>query len=197
MLGQVCSPCRARFVARACSTSGAEGPFALDPMAVNAFHRWVSRTRVTPAGGLAAIVLSAGLACAQHAEEGSPERAVQEFIDRMQRVHGDVQKSKAAYDLLAAEARAKLGERAERASAAIGRVVKPEEMLAPSRFYLSFPPRAWSSRQGPGWAVVTVEGESAKERRDIRCLEEGGEWKVVLDLPDLPPIERRDYSQPR
>jgi hypothetical protein len=147
-------------------------------------------------GAWMALALGACLACAQHAEEGSPERAVQEFIDRMQRVHGDTQKSKAAYDLLAADARRELEERAERASAAVGRVVKPEEMLAPSRFYLSFQPRAWSSRTGPGWAVVTVEGESSKEKREIRCLEENGEWKVVLDLPDLPPVERRDFPQP-
>jgi hypothetical protein len=157
---------------------------------------WLCRGRLARSGALAALALSVCLGCAQHAEEGSPERAVQEFIDRMQRVHGDVQKSRAAYDLLAAEARAKLEERAERASAAIGRVVRPEEMLAPSRFYLSFQPRSWSSRTGPGWAVVTVEGESAKERREIRCLEENGEWKVVLELPDLPPIERRDLTLP-
>jgi hypothetical protein len=164
--------------------------------AVFSFLPWVRRARVASSGAVGALLLGACLACAQHSEEGSPERAVQEFIDRMQRVHGDAQKSKAAYDLLATEARAKLEERAERASAAIGRVVKPEEMLAPSRFYLSFQPRTWSSRTGPGWAVVTVEGESAKERREIRCLEENGEWKVVLDLPDLPPIERRDLTLP-
>jgi hypothetical protein len=143
--------------------------------------------------GLAVLVV----ACAQHSDEGSPERAVQEFIDRMQGVHGDAQKSRLAYDLLAAEARAKLEGRAERASAAVGRVVKPEEMLAPSRFYLSFQPRAWSSREGPGWAVVTVEGESSRERSEIRCLREQGEWKVVLDLPDLPPLEHREIGLER
>jgi hypothetical protein len=137
------------------------------------------------------------LACAQHAEDGSPERAVQEFVDRMQRVHGDAQKAKAAYDLLATEARAKLEERADRASAALGRVVRPEEMLAPSRFFLSFQPRAWSSREGPGWAIVSVEGESSRERREVRCLREGGEWKIVLELPDLPPIERRELGAER
>jgi hypothetical protein len=141
--------------------------------------------------------LAAALACTQHSDEGSPERAVQEFIDRMERVHGDVQKSKAAYDLLAADARAKLDERAERASAAVGRVVRPEEMLAPSRFYLSFQPRTWSSREGPGWAVVTVEGESSRERREIRCLREQGEWKVVLDLPELPPLGHREIGLER
>ncbi|HTV23430.1 MAG TPA: hypothetical protein VMG12_32295 [Polyangiaceae bacterium] len=149
------------------------------------------------AGWLAALVLSGVVGCAQHSDEGSPEWVAREFIDRMQRVHGDVQKSKAAYDLLAADARAKLEERAERASAAVGRVVRPEEMLAPSRFYLSFQPRAWSSREGPGWAVVTIEGESARERREVRCLREQGEWKVVLDLPELPPLEHRQVSAER
>lgn len=161
-----------------------------------ASQKWFRRARRAWVSARGLLLLGVSLGCAQHAEEGSPERAVQEFIDRMQRVHGDVQKSKAAFDMLAAEARTKLEERAERASAAVGRVVKPEEMLAPSRFYLSFQPRAWSSRSGPGWAVVTVEGESAKERREVRCLQENGEWKVVLELPDLPPVERRVFPQP-
>lgn len=149
----------------------------------------------------AVLALCSGLAgapaCAQRVDQTSPEWVAREFIDRMQRVHGDVEKSRAAYELLAADARAKLEERAARASAAVGRVVKPEEMLAPSRFYLSFQPRAWSSREGPGWAVVTVEGESSRERREIRCLREQGEWKVVLELPDLPPLERRQAGAPR
>jgi hypothetical protein len=135
-------------------------------------------------------------ACAQRSEGDSPERAAQEFIDRMQRVHGDVQKSKAAYELLASEAQANLVERAQRASATIGRVVAPEEMLAPSRFYLSFPPRSWSTERGAGWAIVTAEGEAPHERHQIRCVLENGRWKVVVDLPELPPIERRASEAP-
>jgi hypothetical protein len=157
-----------------------------------------SQRQRRPAASLGALlVLWACLACTQHAEDGSPERAVQEFIDRMQRVHGDAQKAKAAYEMLSQDARAKLDERADRASAAIGRVVRAEEMLAPSRFYLSFQPRTWSSREGPGWAIVTVEGESSRERREVRCLREGNEWKIVLDLPDLPPIEHRELGAER
>lgn len=195
MLGQICvnGPCPLR---RAVSPVERRPCLRYMLGSVLPFLSRVPRSRVAPKRVLAALALGVCLSCAQHAEEGSPERAVQEFIDRMQRVHGDPQKSKAAFDLLAADARAKLAERAERASSAVGRVVEPEEMLSPSRFYLSFQPRAWSSRTGPGWAVVTVEGESAKERREIRCLEENGEWKVVLDLPDLPPLERREQAQP-
>lgn len=140
--------------------------------------------------GVALATCVVGFACDTR-EEDSPERAVQKFIDRMQRVHGDPEKSRAALELLAADARANLEERAKRASAAVGQVVKPEEMLAPSRFYLAFTPRIWSARRGSGWAIVTVEGESPRERREIRCVLEDGRWKIVLDLPELPPVERR------
>jgi hypothetical protein len=140
---------------------------------------------------LAALSFSTLQACARQAADDTPERAVQEFIERMQRVHGDPSKSKAAFELLAAPARANLEERARRASATSGRNVAPEEMLAPSRFYLSFQPRSWSTERGADWAVVTAEGDSANERKQIRCVLEQGRWKVVLELPELPPLERR------
>ena len=66
---------------------------------------------------LAALSCGNLLACARQASDDTPERAVQEFIERMQRVHGDAAKSKAAYELLATPARANLEERAKRASA--------------------------------------------------------------------------------
>jgi hypothetical protein len=148
-----------------------------------------------PAFALAAALFCASLSgCARQASDDTPERAVQEFVDRMQRVHGDSSKSKAAYELLAAPARANLEERAKRASAASGRTVTPAEMLAPSRFFLSFQPRSWNTERGTDWAVVTAEGESPSQRKQIRCVREQGHWKVVLDLPELPPLERRDST---
>lgn len=143
--------------------------------------------------GLGAL-FGALLGCARQASDETPERAVQEFIDRMQRVHGDALKSRAAYELLAAPARANLEERARRASAAVGRNVTPEEMLAPSRFYLTFQPRTWTTERGEDWAVVTAEGESSSQRKQIRCVREQGRWKVIIDLPELPPLERRDST---
>jgi hypothetical protein len=139
----------------------------------------------------AALLLASSQACARQAADDTPERAVQEFIERMQRVHGDAAKSKAAYELLATPARANLEERAKRASATSGRSVTPEEMLVPSRFYLGFQPRSWSTERGADWAVVTAEGDSPNERKQIRCVLEQGRWKVVLELPELPPLERR------
>ena len=151
---------------------------------------WVRRDRSVPTLVLLCVALAG---CARREdEEDTPERVVQEFIDRMQRVHGDAQKSKLAYELLAAGAQANLDERARRASATVGRSVAPEEMLAPSRFYLSFQPRSWSTERGAEWAIVTAEGESPREQTRIRCVRERGHWRVVLDLPELPPIEQRD-----
>jgi hypothetical protein len=139
---------------------------------------------------LALVLLLAG--CARQASDETPERAVQELIDRMQRVHGDPARARDVYELLAAPARANLDERARRASASNGRAVAPEEMLAPSRFYLSFQPRSWTSERGEDWAIVTAEGDSPEQRKQIRCVRESGKWKVVLDLPELPPLERRE-----
>jgi hypothetical protein len=140
-------------------------------------------------------VLTACAGCFGASDDQTPERAVQTFIDRMQQVHGDLDKATAAFELLARDARDNLAERAKRASAAAGRVVRPEEMLAPSRFHLAFPPRSWSSKTGPNWAVVTVEGEGPRERREVRLLKEEGAWKVVLDLPPLPPVRYRRETE--
>ena len=156
------------------------------------WHPWLRRfaaprrRRLLPA-----LVLALLLGCARQASDETPERAVQEFIDRMQRVHGDPARARDVVELLAASARANLEERARRASATNGRAVAPEEMLAPSRFYLSFQPRSWSSELGADWAIVTAEGDSPDQRKQIRCVREAGKWKIVLDLPELPPLERR------
>lgn len=141
-------------------------------------------------------LLTACAGCFGSADDQTPERAVQTFIDRMQQVHGDLDKATAAFELLAREARDNLAERAKRASAAAGRVVRPEEMLAPSRFHLAFQPRSWSSERGPNWAIVTAEGEGPRERREIRLLREEGAWKVVLELPPLPPVRYRREATP-
>ena len=136
-----------------------------------------------------ALLLSTG--CREEADVDTPEQTVRAFIDRMQRVHGDPKKSRAAFELLSLAARDNLEQRAQRASAATGGTVRPEEMLAPSAFFLDFQPESWSTRSGRGWAVVTAAGKSPAQKREIRCVKEKGGWRVVLDLPELPPIEKR------
>jgi hypothetical protein len=128
--------------------------------------------------------------CEEEASDAEPDRLVAEFIQRMQRVHGDRKLAKAAYDLLWRDARRNLAERAKRASDVAGREIAPEEMLPPSRFSLHRKPRRYEARIDGDWAEVTVTGEDGTVDR-VKCVREDGKWRVVLELPPLPPIERR------
>jgi hypothetical protein len=130
------------------------------------------------------------LGCEEEASDGEPDRVVAEFIQRMQRVHGERKAARAAYDLLWSDARRNLAERAKRASDVAGREIAPEEMLPPSRFSLHHKPRQYGLRVDGDWAEVTVTGEDAAVDR-VKCVREDGKWRVVLELPPLPPIERR------
>jgi hypothetical protein len=131
-------------------------------------------------------------ACEVDPVDSSPERVVEEFIARMQRVHGDPRAARAAYELLWVEARQNLAERASRARSVAGREVAPEEMLAPSRFSLEFPPKHYKSRIDGDWAIVTASGEGPEAKQhEIRCVREDGHWRVVLELPPLSPIQHR------
>lgn len=141
---------------------------------------------------LLALALCAA-ACENEAIDASPEGVVEAFIDRMERVHGDLDRSREAYELLWSEAKRNLAERAKRASAVTGRAIAPEEMIAPSRFSLQYKPKRFTSRQEGGWAVVTVYGDSPDtEHRAVRCIREEGAWRVMLEMPGLSPIKKRD-----
>ena len=132
------------------------------------------------------------LSCEAEAKDSTPERVVQEFMDRMQRVHGDPRAARLAYELLWVDARRNLAERAKRASAVAGREIAPEEMLAPSHFSLAYRPKKLSARTDLDWAEVTVTGEpNATQPHVVKCVREDGRWRVVLELPPLPPIQRR------
>jgi len=148
--------------------------------------------------GLAmALVASAALVCAaceNDQGDAGPEAVVEEFVDRMQRVHGDPKAARAAYELLWGEAKRGLAERAKRAGAVAGRDVAPESMIAPTRFSLSFVPRRYTARIDGDWAVVSITGEVASQYHEVKCVREDGRWRVVLSIPPLPPIQRRPDS---
>jgi hypothetical protein len=139
-----------------------------------------------------ATALSTGAlaGCEEEASDAEPERVVAEFISRMQRVHGERKSARAAYELLWGDARRNLAERAKRASDVAGRELAPEEMLPPSRFSLNHKPRRFEARVDGDWAEVTVTSEGGAVDR-LKCVREDGKWRVVLELPPLPPIERR------
>jgi hypothetical protein len=110
----------------------------------------------------------------------------------MKRVHGDPKNGREAFELLWSPAQKNLTERASRASALAGRKLAPEEMLAPTRFSLRFEPRRFHVSEQGDVAIVTVQGDPPqRERRDIRCVREDSRWRIVLELPELPPIQKR------
>lgn len=135
--------------------------------------------------------------CRAERVENTPAQVVEEFVDRMQRVHGDPASARAAYDLLWADARKNLAERAKRASAASGRKIAPEEMIAPSRFSMRFKPQKYSAQVQGQWAVVSVTGENSSEQHvEIPCALEDGQWRVVLQLPPPPAVTQRPDAGP-
>jgi hypothetical protein len=142
-----------------------------------------------------ATAVALGFGCQTSPADEGPEAVVEEFVLRMQRVHGDDKVARGAYDLLWGEAKRALAERAKRASDVAGREVAPQAMLAPSRFSLSFVPRRYDARIDGDWAIVTAIGETASQRHEVKCVREDGRWRVVLVIPPLPPIQRREESE--
>lgn len=154
-------------------------------------RRWPG-ARGRRAALLATPLLFVLAGCRSEERAALPEEVVAAFIEKMGAVHGDPKAAREAYQLFWSEARRNLIERAKRASAVAGRTIAPEEMIAPSHFTLAFKPARFEARAAQGVAEVTVLGAVPEtERATVRCALEDGEWRVVVDLPPLPPIQRR------
>ncbi len=130
--------------------------------------------------------------CAHKAPDTTPDGAVRELLERVQRIESDPTAARAAFKLLSATTRANLTERARRATSTSGRDVPPEEMLVPGRFSLRFEARNLRARIFEARAIVDVTGiDPATDRAEIPCVLEDSGWKVEVVLPPLPPVERR------
>jgi hypothetical protein len=146
-------------------------------------------------GVLAASLLTAG--CGRRAADATPDGVARELVERMRRVQGDPSDAKAAYALLSRRARQNLAVRAERYSAASGKTIAPEAMIAPSCFRLHFEPQRYDVTQTVGtYALVGATGILAGDHAQIPCVFEDNAWRVDLSLPPLPPLQMRAGTAP-
>src|SRR5262249_38548684 len=105
---------------------------------------------------LAAIAALAG--CGRPAPNAAPDAAVRELVDRLGGVHGDPVDAKAVFELLSKRTQASLAARAQRYSAASGKTIAPEAILAPERFVLRFEPQRYTAQIRGNNALVEVIG---------------------------------------
>jgi len=139
------------------------------------------------------LVATAALsACQRKPPDLTPEGAVRELLDRIDRIETDPTEARAVYDLLSAHTRQNLIERARRASTTSGRDIPPQDMLAPGRFSLRFEPRKMHTRVADDRAVVDVTGiDPETDRAEVPCVLEDGRWRIEIPLPPLAPVEKR------
>jgi hypothetical protein len=145
------------------------------------------RTRLAAACALA--LLGVTPACKSKPAPETPETVIREFLDAMQKNHGDPKVAEQIYRLLWQPARKNLEERARRASALSGRPVHPSEMIVPSWFTLRTTDGPIRTRIEPPWAEVTF-GDGPNATRARLMLEEG-HYRVALELPAPAPIRSR------
>lgn len=115
------------------------------------------------------------------------------FMEAIERSERDPDALRVAFDLLDAESRRRLEERARSATGA--REFAPWEMIVPGRTRLRFSPRRGSglrARAGeePDRAIVVVTGEGEGQSAELPMRYEEDGWRVVLEIPDMSTRER-------
>ena len=143
------------------------------------------------------IALTLTLAgCGRRPANATPDGAVRELVERLRRVHGDAADARAAYELLSKRTQANLSARAQRYSAASGKMIAPEAMLAPSRFLVRFEPQRYVPKIAGAYALVDITGLLEGDHAQIACVFEDDVWHVELALPPLAPVQLRPGSGP-
>lgn len=137
------------------------------------------------------LVSALPMGCKAKQPNETPEGAVRELVEQLRRLDGTSRVATLAFELLSDQSKQNLIERAERYSAASGKHIEPEMMLAPASFILRFSPRELSSEIKGSYAIVHARGLLEDEHAEIRCVFENGGWHVQIDLPPLPPVVMR------
>lgn len=155
--------------------------------------------RTLPRRAVLAAALWLLTSCSKEAPNATPEGAVTALIEHLRRLDGGAAEAKAAFDLLSKDTQDNLVERAQRYSAASGKHIAPEMMLAPASFTERFEARQLVSEIRGGYAVVRAKGLLPEESAEIHCVYEREGWRVHLDLPPLPPevVRTRDSDTRR
>lgn len=116
---------------------------------------------------------------------------MRELAFRLHGLDGSSANAKAAYTLLAKETRDNLVARAERYSAASGKHIEPEMMLAPASFIEHYEAQHVETESHGEYALVRVKGLLPEQEAVIPCVREEGLWRVKMTLPPLPPVVTR------
>lgn len=144
---------------------------------------------------LASALSLASAGCSRRPPNATPDGAVREVVERFGRLQGDPGDAAAIYELLSRRGKENLAARAQRYSAATGKTIAPEAMIAPSRFQLRFEPHRYVAQVAGVHALVEVVGLLPGERAQIPCVYEDAAWRVDLTLPPLPPVQKRPGNE--
>lgn len=131
-------------------------------------------------------------ACSSQRVDDKPDTVVRELVEHLRGPVADPARLKSAYALLSKGAQENLQTRAERYTAASGKAIAPEAMLAPPGTSLPFEPRSYRVvRADAASADVEISGLVEEERVVVHCVREGNAWRVELSLPPLAPMQFR------
>ncbi|MBI4954492.1 MAG: hypothetical protein HY908_20880 [Myxococcales bacterium] len=140
---------------------------------------------------VAAVCLLVGPACGRRRPNATPEGAVRELVEILQRYEGSTKDGTELFALLSAQTKKNLSARADRYGAATGKQITPAAMLVPARIRLRFEPQSYKAEISGDTARVSVLGASSADRAELACVLEDEHWRVELPLPDLAPMRSR------
>ena len=146
------------------------------------------------ATALSVLLVLGAAGCGRRIPNATPDGAVRELVERLRLVNGDPVDAKAAFALLSKRAQANLVARAKRYSAASGKNIAPEAMIAPARFALHLEPQRFTAKISGTYALVEVTGLGPEDRAQVSCIFEDDAWRVDLALPPLAPLQMRPGS---